>query len=115
MRIFNSGLTVYTLVMMAMLLIVVSFMQGCALTPNYIEPEIEHMSHATQHEPLTNNPTHYGAEIASVVVGWDVHNVSIQLAEGVALDKKYPYSYGEIEGPREEFSARVGYKFRLKP
>jgi hypothetical protein len=97
-------------------LVLLSVFSGCALTPSYIEPEIEHMSHATQHQPFTNEPKRYGAEIASLVVGWDVHNVSIQLAEGVALDKHYAWdnSNGEIMGPREQFSARVGYRFAIK-
>ena|SRR5208282_1772287 len=96
--------------------VLIAVFSGCALTPNYVEPEIEHMSHATQHQPFTNEPTRYGAEIASVVVGWDVHNLSIQLAEGVELDKHYAWdnSNGEIIGPREQFSARVGYRFTLK-
>src|SRR5271168_3877898 len=40
---------------------------GCAIVPNSIRPEFEHMSHLTQHEPITNNQTHYGADIVNLV------------------------------------------------
>jgi hypothetical protein len=97
---------------------VVCMLGGCAsLEPNYITPELEHMSHATQHRPFTGSPTRYGADIASLVVGWELgQHLNIELAEGVSLDKHYPQtpSWGEIEGPREEFSARVRYKIELR-
>ena len=92
---------------------------GCAdLVPNYVAPEIEHMSHATQHAPFTSTPTDYGANIASVVVGYNLpHNLNLELAEGLSLDRHYPdrNQWGEVEGPREQFSARIRYMFKVKP
>lgn len=93
-------------------------LSGCAsLVPNYVAPELEHMSHATQHAPFTNEPTRYGANIASVVIGYNLpHNFNVELAEGVDLNKHYPQSnqFGEIEGPREQFSARVRYMIEVR-
>ena len=99
-------------------LIVLAQFQGCAaIVPNTVTPELEHMSHASQHRPFTESPTRYGANIASVVLGWNLpRGVSLQLAEGISLDKRYATpSCGEIEGPREEFSARIGYSFKVRP
>jgi hypothetical protein len=87
---------------------------GCA---TYIQPEIVHQSHATQHQPFTDSPTRYGSNQAAVVLGWDLpHNVNVELAEGISLDRHYTQSnqYGEIEGPREQFTGRIGYRFNLK-
>ena len=61
---------------------------GCALVPNSVRPEFEHISHATQHEPFTNHPTEYGANMANLVLHWDLpRHFSLELAEGVDLDK----------------------------
>lgn len=90
--------------------------EGCAVVPNRITPEIEHMSHASQH--IGPNRTEYGSEIASVVLHWDLpEHVTLELAEGVDLDHRWPAQegYGEILGPREEFTARIGYSFVVKP
>lgn len=90
---------------------------GCAVLPDTISPEIEHMSHATQHEPLTNNPTHYGIEIAQVTAHWDLtKHLYLDLSEGIALDKRSPYgeAYGEIMGPREQFTGKIGYTFSVR-
>jgi hypothetical protein len=92
---------------------------GCtvlkAIEPNSLAPEFEHISHLTQHEPFTSHPTKYGANIANLTAEWDVgKHIYVTLAEGVSLDRRYPNSCGEIIGPREEFTGRVGYKFVLK-
>src|ERR1700675_1216647 len=81
---------------------------GCAVMPDTIGPEIEHMSHATQHEPLTSTPTHFGVEIAQVTATWTYGRVYLALSEGIALDKRSPYgpTYGEVCGPREQFTGK---------
>jgi hypothetical protein len=89
---------------------------GCAVLPDTVRPELEHMSHATQHRPFTSTPTRYGANMANLVVRWDLpKRFTLELAEGVSLDKHYPDipAYGELIGPREQFSARIGYSFRV--
>jgi hypothetical protein len=94
------------------------YLGGCAsLVPNYVAPEFEHISHATQHEPFTDHPTRYGANLANLVLGYNLpHNLNVELAEGVSLDRHYPQSgqWGEIEGPREQFSARVRYMIPVR-
>jgi hypothetical protein len=88
------------------------------MIPNTITPEVVHESHATQHRPFTESPTRYGADLAMLTFGWRLpHHVRIELSEGVSLDKHYPQtpSYGEIEGPREQFIGRIGYSFEVRP
>jgi hypothetical protein len=93
-------------------------LSGCVLVPNTITPELEHMSHATQHHPFTEHTTGYGSNIANLVVGYRIGDrLNLEFADGRSLDKHYNYgnSWGEIEGPREEFSARLRYTIQVKP
>ncbi len=82
---------------------------GCALLPDYATVEGEHLSHATQHEPLTDHPTNYGSELLDGVIGWGKSDGPyLELGEGYALGPN------EIAGPREQFLARGGWRFRFK-
>src|SRR5882757_7401375 len=107
-----------SLIIWALLALTFVLLTGCAsLVPDYVAPELEHMSHATQHAPLTNPPTNYGADIASVVVGYNLpHHFNLELAEGVSLDRHYKQTdeWGEIAGPREQFSARLRYMIQIR-
>jgi hypothetical protein len=90
---------------------------GCAIVPNVIRPEIEHMSHTTQHEPFTSHPTRYGTNLAGVTAGWRVgKRWQIEANESVALpgDQHCGNAWGEVMGPRESFSLRIGYNFEVK-
>jgi hypothetical protein len=87
---------------------------GCALAPNSVRPEIEHISHATQH---FGSDTEYGANMLNAVAHWDVgKKVYVELSEGVNVSQHWQTtnSYGDIIGSREIFTARVGYIFTLK-
>lgn len=104
-------------------LILAASVAGCstlrAIEPNSLAPEFEHISHATQHAPFTSHPTKYGANLVSLTAEWDVGtHVYVTLAEGISLDRRYRDDNGpmcgEILGPREQFTARIGYKFTLK-
>jgi hypothetical protein len=89
---------------------------GCAALPNSVRPEFEHISHASQHEPFTDHPTRYGANVANLVLHWDLpKHITLELAEGVDLDRHYVSSdsCGEIIGPREQFTGRVAYSFTI--
>jgi len=91
-------------------------LSACAIVPNSIRPEFEHMSHLSQH--LSAAHTNYGANIVNVVAHWDTPaHTYIELAEGIDLDRHYRdiNSYGDIIGSREEFTARIGYVFQVKP
>lgn len=89
---------------------------GCALAPTYVAPELEHMSHLTQHEPFSDHPTRYGANIAQVTAHWDQGLLYEELSEGINLNQHYDQSNscGEIMGPREQFTAKIGYKIMVK-
>jgi hypothetical protein len=92
-------------------------LSGCALAPDIVRPEIEHMSHTTQHEPFTSHPTRYGTNLAGVTAQWNIsRRWQIEVNESVALpgDAHAGNYYGEIAGPRESFSARVGYNFEVR-
>lgn len=78
-------------------------LSGCALLPDSVRPEIEHLSHVTQHEPFTDHPTEYGANLANLLLHWDLPHAYIELGEGYSLAPR-----SEIMGPREQFSARIG-------
>lgn len=97
-----------------------AYLSGCAaLIPNTVTPEIVHESHATQHQPFAQSPTHYGAELAMLDFEWNLpHHVRVELSEGISLDRHYgtaPYqAYGEIAGPREQFIGRIGYVFQAR-
>lgn len=81
---------------------------GCCLVPNSVRPEIEHESHLSQHEPFAEHPTNLGVNIASVMLHWDLPHSYLEIGDGVAISPRTGLGYGDIEGPREEFSARVG-------
>jgi hypothetical protein len=107
-----------SLIMWGVLALVMIALTGCAsLVPNYIAPELEHKSHATQHQPFTDHPTGYGGNTASLVVGWQLDkHLNLEIAEGWSLDHHYPQSnqWGEVEGPREQFSARLRYMIEVR-
>jgi hypothetical protein len=91
-------------------------LSGCAVMPNDISPEIVHMSHVVQHFGAT--PTNFGVNIAQLTARWNLqHNFHIEASEGIALDRHYSYGdmqgCGELQGPREEFTAKIGYTFHV--
>ncbi len=96
---------------------------GCStaryLLPNTVAPELEHMSHVTQHEPFGSDQYHYHANIAQLTAHWDLpRKFYLDISEGVDLNPAWPkdvgQGYGEIAGPKEEFTARVGWKFTVR-
>lgn len=100
-------------------LIVLLFLSisGCALAPTYIAPELEHMSHITQHGAMGTHNDHIkdAVAIAQVTAHWDVGQAFLEISEGIALNRKSgDYAYGEIYGPREQFTAKIGYKIMVK-
>lgn len=83
-------------------------LSGCCLVPNSVRPELSHESHLTQHEPFTGHPTNLGVNIASLMLHWDLPHSYIEIGDGIAISPRTGLGYGDIEGPREEFSARIG-------
>jgi hypothetical protein len=101
------------------ILVLVSIISGCAaLEPNTVNIEAEHMSHLTQHRPFTDHPTDYGANELNVLAHWKIgSHAYAEVGEGYNFSHNWPAinSHGEIIGPREQFTARFGYSFQLKP
>lgn len=89
---------------------------GCVLAPNDIRADLQHDSHTTQHEPFTSHPTNMGAQSVNLTAEWRAGHAFIDVREGynVTPADKYP-CIGGICGPRELFSASVGYIFEVKP
>ena len=107
-----------SLIMWALIIWGTLCLLGCSsLEPNYIAPEIEHMSHATQHEPFTEHPTRYGANMVGLVAGYNLTgHLNLEIAESENLSPHYATipSDGEIIGPREQFSARLRYTMEIR-
>jgi hypothetical protein len=93
-------------------------LSGCAtLEPNAINVEGEHLSHLTQHRPFTDHPTDYGANELGVIAHWNLgSHAYADVGEGYNFSHNWPAinSHGEIVGPREQFTARIGWTFRVR-
>ena len=113
------GYTIFSLVLLAILILAAVAASGCAsLVPNSVRPELEHQSHLTQHEPFTDHPADNAANFASVALHWDLaqRHAFFEIAEGVNLSPHWqdPDTYGDVMGPRETFTARIGYVFQVR-
>lgn len=90
---------------------------GCALEPNAVRFEAEHVSHISQH--FGPNPTEYGFDAVSIVAHWQYSHVYLDVSDGInvspALKGVVGPVYGALGGPRETFQARAGYEIALKP
>jgi hypothetical protein len=93
-----------------------ALLTGCALEPQSVRVELDHTSHATQHEPFTAHPTGYGYDQAAVIAHWNARGAFVEIGEGVILERCVDdVCNGSFAGPREVFTGRVGYVFELKP
>jgi hypothetical protein len=89
-------------------------LSGCALAPNTIRTEAEHISHASQH--FGANRTNMGSESVNVIAQWRFGNAYIEAGEGYNLspaERGKPCD-GGLCGPREMFTAAVGYSFEVR-
>lgn len=104
--------------MKALLALLTLSLGACtALVPNTARIEFDHSSHLAQHAPFSNGGTNYGSNVANIVAHWDTpHATFLEIGEGISLDKHWAdtNSYGDVIGPREQFTLRVGKTFRLK-
>lgn len=88
-------------------------LSGCALAPNTIRLQGEHMSHASQHMDGTNG--HIGAELVGLVAHWQTGGVFLNVEESYNLSPADGHAcIGGICGEREVFQAQAGYEWRLK-
>lgn len=105
----------YGLLLLAIVFGAVVALTGCqTLEPNTITPFLEHDSHASQH--FGPHPTNYGYNEVGVQAHWDLPSkFYVEMAEGYNFAPKNGQLCAGLCGPREVFSARVGYVFKVKP
>jgi hypothetical protein len=112
---------------MPLVLLIAVLVSGCStmrsLEPNTVAVYGEHVSHVTQHEPFTSETTNYGYNTVNVSARWQCEKspcagAFLEVAEGLNVGRRddVPFrSYSGLAGPREVFSARAGYQWRVKP
>lgn len=103
--------------MRILLVLTVLCVAGCALEPNAVRMEAEHVSHISQH--FGTAPTDYGFDAISVVAHWQVSHAYLDVSEGINVSPRFQGVvgpvYGAFAGPRETFQARAGWEIPLKP
>lgn len=91
----------------------IAALAGCALAPDTIRVEGEHVSHLTQH--FGPDRAHIGAELVGVVARWQSGGAFIDVAEAWNFSPADGHVCdGGICGCRETFTAAVGYIWRVK-
>jgi len=87
---------------------------SCALAPNTVRTEVEHISHVSQH--FGADRTNIGAETVNVIAQWRRGGAYLDIGEGVNVSPAdgQPCN-GGLCGPREVFTASVGYIWQVKP
>lgn len=93
-------------------LLLVYLLSGCAALPDTVGPFVQHDSHIVQH--FGNDKTDYGANLVGIDARWEWGNLYADVAEMANAQGKRPGGYGEIDGPRENFEARIGYRFKVR-
>jgi hypothetical protein len=91
-----------------------AWLSGCALAPDTIRLQGEHMSHASQHIDGTNG--HMGAELVGIVAHWQTGGWFVSAEESYNFSPADGHiCNGGICGNREVFQAQAGYEWRLRP
>lgn len=90
---------------------------GCALEPNSLRVEAEHVSHVSQH--FGPDPTNLGFNAVMLEAHWQQGHAFLDVSEGInispRLDSVVGPVYGALAGPREIFQAKAGWEIPLKP
>lgn len=90
-----------------------AFSSGCCLAPNTVRTEVQHVSHLTQH--FGPDRTNMGYEAFNVVAQWRKGGAYLDVGDGVNVSPRDGYRcIGGMCGPREIFTASVGYVFQVK-
>lgn len=86
---------------------------GCAVLPNTVRLQAEHVSHISQH--IDGSDGHMGADLVGVVAHWQVKGwfVNAEEAYNFSPADGHPCD-GGICGNREVFQAQAGYEWKLK-
>jgi hypothetical protein len=99
--------------MKRLLLLAPLLLQGCALAPNSVRLQGEHISHASQH--IDGSGGHMGAELVGVVAHWQTRGWFLNVEESYNLSPADGhFCAGGICGNREVFQSQAGYEFKLK-
>ena len=93
------------------LILIAAALTGCA--PVSIGPFVQHDSHALQH--IGSERTDYGANLIGINARWIRGGWYADVSEAVNVQGARPGGYGEIDGGRECFEARVGYAWSPAP
>jgi hypothetical protein len=102
----------------AALLVITASLAGCALAPNTIRTDVEHLSHISQH--FGADRTNYGAEMVGVTAQWRTKSGWFaEWGEHYNLGKGNGPGWtdscaGGICGPREVTTVSAGYIFEIK-
>ena len=85
---------------------------GCALMPNTVRVETEHVSHLSAGWPIEKQGrTEDGFSMVSIIGRWQMRGAYLEIGEGVNLEGR---NGGGFYGPAEVFTARMGYEFRVR-
>ena len=88
---------------------------GCAIAPNTLRIETEHVSHLTQH--FEADPTNFGYNALTLELHWQRRGWFADVSEGLVLNARdrniNSLCYGALAGPREVFAARMGWELSL--
>lgn len=90
---------------------------GCALAPNTVRVQGDHLSHIGQHFGASR--TNFGAEYAEVIARWQFKGAYVDVGQGYNLSSGVGVVEGlscpgGICGPRELTTVAVGYEWRIK-
>lgn len=87
-------------------------LMGCAtLAPDYVKPEIEHVSHLTQH--FGPYPVNDGYNQAAIFIGYD-RAVSGSNGVRAFFEIGEGYTVEMVDNKHEIFNARAGFEVQLK-
>ena len=98
------------------LLLAALTLTGCAIAPDTLRIEGEHVSHLTQH--FGSDKTDFGYQAIALELHWQRGHWFADVSEGVVVsgrdEKVSQQCYGALWGPREVFTARTGWEIPLK-
>ncbi len=91
-------------------------LSACAVLPNRLSAYAEHISHTCQH--FGSEPTNYGYNTLNISARWQSRKGPfLEISEGYNLTPCWHggsvSGCGALEGPREVFSARAGWTWRI--
>lgn len=89
-----------------------SLLGGCCLVPNSVRPEVEHISHVSQH--FGADKTNFGSETVGVIARWNMGDAYLDVGESYNFSPDHTQCPGGLCGPREVFSARIGYTIEVR-